>query len=169
MVAYPVFSGTVTLQLTRKMQIINLKEVPGHLETLANWHHEQWSYLNPDRALAERIEKMQSHLTPEFIPTTFVAADQELFGSAAIIECDMDTRKELSPWLASVFVAPEFRRRGIGSKLVLHVMEKAKDNKIKTLHLYTPDREEFYKWLGWSKLEKTDYHGYPVTIMSVSL
>ena len=59
--------------------------------------------------------------------------DQELFGSAAIIEHDMDTRMELSPWLASVFVAPEFRKRGIGSKLVTHVMEQAKNNKIKNI------------------------------------
>lgn len=151
------------------MQIINLKEVPGHLETLANWHHEQWSYLNPEKTLAERIDRMQSHLMPDFIPTTFVAVGQELFGSASIIECDMNTRKELSPWLASVYVAPEFRKQGIGSRLVLHAMEQAKNNKIKTLYLYTPDRDAFYARLGWSKLEKTDYHGYPVTIMSLSL
>jgi GNAT superfamily N-acetyltransferase len=151
------------------MQIIELREVPHHLETLAGWHHSQWSYLNPDRTLAERIDGMQLHLTPDFIPTTFVAAEDKLFGSAAIIECDMDTRKELSPWLASVYVAPEFRKRGIGTKLVLRVMEKAKDNNIKTLYLYTPDRESFYARLGWSTLEKTDYHGYPVTIMNVNL
>lgn len=151
------------------MQIINLKEVPHHLETLAGWHHAQWSYLNPDRTLAERIDRMREHLVTDFIPTTFVTAKDNLFGSAAIIECDMDTRKELSPWLASVYVAPEFRRQGIGSKLVLHVMERAKDNNIKTLYLYTPDREAFYCRLGWSRLEKTDYHGYPVTIMGVNL
>ena len=42
----------------------------------------------------------------------------------------MDTRKELSPWLASVFVAPEFRKWGIGSKLVLHVMEQAREDSL---------------------------------------
>lgn len=29
-------------------------------------------------------------------------------GSAAIINNDMDTRPELTPWLASVFVAPAY-------------------------------------------------------------
>lgn len=151
------------------MNILNLKEAPHYLETLAGWHHEQWSYLNPCRTFTERIDRMKAHLTPEFIPTTFVAVDQDLFGSAAIIECDMYTRKELTPWLASVYVASEFRRQGIGSKLVLHVMEKAKINKIKTLYLYTPDKEAFYARLGWETLEKTEYHGYPVTIMNVDL
>ena len=153
----------------RKIQIINLKEVPHHLETLAGWHHAQWSYLNPDRTLAERIDRMREHLTPDFIPTTFIAEKNKLLGSAGIIKYDMDTRKELSPWLEGVYVSPEFRRRGIGSELVLHVMEQAVDNNVKTLYLYTTDRETFYARLGWSTLEKTDYHGYPVTIMSVNL
>ena len=150
------------------MQILNLNEIPGHLETLARWHQEQWQYFNPRGTLAERIERMKSHLSPEFIPTTFVATDQELFGSAAIIQHDMDTRKDLSPWLASVFVASEFRRQGIGSKLVRHVMEQAHQNQINTLYLFTPDREAFYAKLGWETFEKTKYRGYAVTIMRVN-
>lgn len=151
------------------MQIMNLKEIPGHLEMLANWHQEQWSYFNPQGTLAGRIERMKSHLLPEFIPTTFVAMDQELFGSAAIVEHDMDTRKDLSPWLASVFVAPEFRRQGIGSELVRHVMEHARLNQIQRLYLFTPDREAFYAKLGWEMFENTKYRGYAVTIMHVNL
>jgi N-acetylglutamate synthase-like GNAT family acetyltransferase len=153
----------------KQIKITNLKEVPHYLETLADWHHVQWSYLNPDRTLAERIDRMRENLKPDFIPTTFVAAEDKLLGTAGIIKHDMDTRKELSPWLEGVYVAPEFRSRGIGSKLVLHVMEQARDNNIKTLYLYTTDREAFYARLGWSTFEKTNYHGYPVTIMSVNL
>lgn len=117
----------------------------------------------------QRIEKMKSHLTPQFVPTTFIAVNDELLGSAAVIEHDMDTRMELTPWLASVYVTPEFRKQGIGSKLVLHVMEKAKENNIDKLYLFTPDREAFYARLDWTTIEKTNYHGYDVTIMYVDL
>ncbi len=151
------------------MEIVDLKHKPHHLKTLAQWHHAQWSYLNPNKTFARRIEKMKSHLTPQFVPATFIAVDNELLGSAAIIEHDMDTRMELTPWLASVYVAPEFRKQGIGSKLVLHAMEKAKDNNIDTLYLFTPDREAFYARLGWTTIEKTNYHGYDVTIMYIDL
>ena len=151
------------------MKIVNLKEMPHYLDTLARWHQEEWGYFKPNKTLAQRIERMQSHLLPEFIPTTFVASNHELLGSATIIEHDMDTRKELTPWLAGVYVAPEFRGQGIGSTLVLHVMEQARENMIERLYLFTPDREAFYARLGWKIFEKTSYLGYAVTIMCVDL
>ena len=151
------------------MKIVNLKEMPHYLDTLARWHQEEWGYFKPNKTLAERIERMQSHLLPEFIPTTFVASNHELLGSATIIEHDMDTRKELTPWLAGVYVVPEFRGQGIGSTLVLHVMEQARENMIERLYLFTPDREAFYARLGWKIFEKTSYLGYAVTIMCVDL
>jgi GNAT superfamily N-acetyltransferase len=52
-------------------------------------------------------------------------------GSAAIIDSDMDTRPELTPWLASVFVAKEFRNQGVGSRLVEHVMEEVRKAGVK--------------------------------------
>jgi GNAT superfamily N-acetyltransferase len=143
--------------------------VPHHLETLARWHQEEWGYFKPNKTLAMRIEAMKSHLLPEFVPTTFVAANHELLGSASIIEHDMDTRKELTPWLAGVYVAPEFRRQGIGSALVLHAMEQARENIIERLYLFTPDMDVFYARLGWKTFENTSYFGYVVTIMYVDL
>jgi GNAT superfamily N-acetyltransferase len=151
------------------MQIVNLKDELNHLVTLASWHHDEWSYLNPDATLEERIEEMKRCLGPEFIPTTYIAKDDELLGSAAIVEHDMDTKQELSPWLASVYVAPQFRRKGVGSKLVLHVMNQARENGVEALYLFTPDEEEFYAHLGWKPFEKTKYRGYAVTIMKVNL
>ena len=151
------------------MKIVNLKEMPHYLDTLARWHQEEWGYFKPNKTLAQRIERMQSHLLPEFIPTTFVASNHELLGSATIIEHDMDTRKELTPWLAGVYVVPEFRGQGIGSTLVLHVMEQARENMIERLYLFTPDRDAFYARLGWKIFEKTNYLGYEVTIMHVDL
>jgi N-acetylglutamate synthase-like GNAT family acetyltransferase len=155
--------------MVEEMKILDLKQVPHHLETLARWHQEEWGYFKPDKTLAERIKRMKSHLLPEFIPTTFIAENHELFGSASIIEHDMDTRKELTPWLAGVYVKSEFRRQGIGSTLVLYVMEQARKNKIERLYLFTPDMDAFYARLGWKIFEKTRYYGYLVTIMHVDL
>ena len=81
----------------------------------------------------------------------------------------MVTRKELSPWLASVYVVQEHRNKGIGSELVRVVMSKIWEQKIKTLYLFTPDRVNFYKNLEWSVLEETVYHCEHVTIMQLFL
>ena len=150
--------------------IVNLNEEPGHLDTLAEWHHLEWSYLNPASSVSMRAEKMRSYLTEDAIPSTYVyKLDGELAGSAAIVAQDMDTHKELSPWLASVYVKPELRGKGIGSKLVLHVMQGAKDIGIETLYLFTDSKANFYAKLGWSVLSEEVYRGCRVTIMKVRL
>ena len=152
------------------MQILNLKSAPGHLQQLGEWHHNEWEYLNPGRTLEMRIERMQAYLNDEFVPSTWVALQGgKLAGSAAIVEQDMDIHPDKSPWLASVFVSPEFRELGIGSALVRQVMEAARQQGVATLWLYTPDKVSFYKQLGWSVFSQEKYHGHAVTVMSVNL
>lgn len=85
------------------MDIVDLKEIPEIIPKLVEWHHTQWAYLNPRSTLEKRLEKTKRYLCDEPIPSTFVAVDSgDVLGSAAIIEHDMDTRMEYSPWLASV-------------------------------------------------------------------
>ncbi|NOU14214.1 MAG: GNAT family N-acetyltransferase, partial [Methylococcaceae bacterium] len=73
------------------MQILNIIDEPEHIPTLAEWHHKEWSYLNPEGSIQKRIEKMQSYLADGLIPSTFIAKATVLLGSAAIVELDMDT------------------------------------------------------------------------------
>jgi N-acetylglutamate synthase-like GNAT family acetyltransferase len=137
---------------------------------LSQWHHEQWSYLNPSRTVEDRIEEFNQETTGKEIPTTFVAMSENvLLGSASIIAHDMDTRMDLSPWLASVYVAPPHRRQGIGSALVRRTVEKAKELKVETLYLFTPDMEKLYKRLGWTLLEVTEYRGENNVIMTLQI
>ena len=151
------------------MKIIDLKFEPHYIPVLAGWHHQEWSYLNPDLTIAQRAEWMQSYLSAGLVPSTFIALEEQLLGSAAIIEHDLETRPDLSPWLASVFVAPEYRCKGVGSKLVIHVMEKTKEAGIPLLYLFTPDKEGFYQKLGWQTLSKETFRGHLITIMQVDL
>lgn len=153
------------------MSIVDLACEPRHLPTLAAWHHAEWQDLNPGDSLQQRILRMQDYLDCKLIPSTFVykLADQSVAGSAAIIACDMDTRRELTPWLASVYVKSEHRRKGIGSALVRHVMQQAGCAGISQLYLFTPDQSEFYHKLGWRRLFEEDYREHKVTVMSVDL
>jgi N-acetylglutamate synthase-like GNAT family acetyltransferase len=149
--------------------LLNLKDHTQHLEQLALWHHQQWSYLNPDESLHQRMLRMQCCLNDELIPSTFIAADRELLGSAALVVNDMETNPQLSPWLASVYVAPQHRKKGIGTQLVLHAMAQAKHGGINTLYLFTPDMAPFYRNLGWRTLSNEIYHGHKVTVMHAVL
>jgi GNAT superfamily N-acetyltransferase len=150
------------------MLILNLKDKQEHLLPLAQWHHAEWSYLNPLRSFDQRVQEMQEDLEGKVIPTTFVAEDAgELLGSACILADDMSSHPELTPWLASVYVNEIHRGKGIGSTLVKRVMQHAQENGVKRLYLYTPDQEQMYARLGWQLYSREPYNGTPVTIMAI--
>ncbi len=149
------------------MNIHNLRDYPNHIPTLANWHYREWGQLNPARTIEKRIASMHECMNSDPVPSMFIAVDDDdnLAGSAALVAHDMDTHPELSPWLAAVYVAPEFRRRGIGSQLVRHVMSFARQHNLLPAYLFTPDQEALYARLGWLTLKVEPYHNHQVTVM----
>jgi GNAT superfamily N-acetyltransferase len=148
-----------------------LADHPDDIPTLARWHHEQWAHLGPGDSIERRITLLKSHLGRRQIPTTFVAVStQGVLGSAGLIAYDMDTRPDLSPWLACVYVKPEHRRQGIGSALVHRVIREAKELGADNLYLYTtPDKDGFYARFGWSPIDRTLYRGYHQIVMALQI
>lgn len=148
------------------MHLAYLADHPEFITTLARWHHAQWHYLDRDSSVEARIANFQAHLGRGQVPATFVALEgSTLLGSASLIAHDMDTRPDLTPWLACVYVAPAHRRRGIGTALVQRVAQEAKALGVETLYLFTPDKRAFYEHRGWAVLEQTRYRGYNVSVM----
>jgi GNAT superfamily N-acetyltransferase len=137
------------------------------LPILVHWHHQEWAYLRPGDTLNARTERLRAACGHAQIPTVFVAfSGAELLGSAMLIANDMDTRIDLSPWLAGVFVRPDQRKTGIGAILVQRVVKEARSLGIHRLYLYTPSTGQFYARLGWSVYDHTHYHGIDVVVMT---
>ena len=152
------------------MDLDYLADYSQHLRELAEWHHQEWSYLRPGEILEARIERLKGRCGRCAIPTVIIAHESEmLVGSAMLVDHDMDIRMELSPWLAGVYVRPENRGSGIGTALVRRVVQEAAVLNIRKLYLYTPDREKFYQRLGWSTHERVGYRGTTVAIMSIAI
>jgi N-acetylglutamate synthase-like GNAT family acetyltransferase len=157
------------------MEIGYLADHQAFIPTLVHWHHTQWSYLRPADTKEERAERLKTRLSKTQIPTTFVAytTDEDgtevVLGSCSLVVQDLDTRPELSPWLASVYVGQKHRRQGIGSALVRHAAKKAAEWGVETLYLFTPDRERFYARLGWTIVERTPFGGKMQVVMALNL
>jgi GNAT superfamily N-acetyltransferase len=152
------------------VEILPLRERPHAIATLAKWHFAQWGSMNPANAIERRLAAFQEHLQPGRVPQTFIALEGDrLLGSASLVSTDLPQRLDLYPWLASVYVDPAERNRGIGSRLVNRVVEEARSLGFPRLFLFTPDRAKFYAGLGWQKIEDSDWNGLPVTVMEYVL
>ena len=152
------------------MQIELLADRPDFIPTLAEWHYREWAYLRPGDSVENRISMLRERSGRSELPITYVASSSAgLLGSAMLIASDMETRPEYSPWLAGVFVASEHRRHGIGRTLVEHVVRTAASLGFVTLYLFTPSAQNFFLRLGWNILERTNYRGANVIVMSYAL
>lgn len=153
---------------TALMTIEYLADHPEFLPILAEWQHEEWGYLRPGDTLEARTNRLRTEGGERGrIPLTVVAHENgKVLGSASLIPHDMDTRLELSPWLAGVFVGTDHRRKGIGAQLIRRIMAEAASLKVPVLYLYTVHSESFYANLGWSLQEHTAYREQNVAIMT---
>ncbi len=92
------------------------------------------------------------------IPTALVAHEGDRFiGTVSVIVCDEETRPHYTPWVAALWVEPEYRQQGIGAALVDKTAEFAFGAGAGRVYLLAgPHRRSFYEGLGWSVLETLD-------------
>ena len=148
------------------MEIVPLADKKDFIAELAELHHSEWKHLNPSLTLEGRTEAISKAAGREGIPSIFVAVSGgQLVGSAALVQNDMDTKPDLSPWLAAVYVKESFRHHGIATELVARCEAEAAHSKADTLYLYTEFASKFYEKLGWRHLERCEDKGVTVDVM----
>jgi N-acetylglutamate synthase-like GNAT family acetyltransferase len=150
------------------MKLDYLADRPDALPTIARWHYAEWGRYSADRTVETMSERLRGHLNRDRIPLTVVAHEDGVpVGTAGLVEFDMETRRDLTPWLADVVVTPERRDAGIGTRVVEFIVALARELGVRRLYLFTPDRESFYARMGWSVLERTEYRNEPVVVMQI--
>ena len=104
------------------------------------------------------------------VPVAFVALDDSdaIVGTASLIFDDLEGDPR-NPWLASVFVPPAHRKKGIASALVRTVEDTARRLGYARLYLFTSTAPDLYAGLGWRALERRDYRGEHIQIMDRTL
>src|SRR5215217_90608 len=93
---------------------------------------------------------VRDHANRSTLPLAVIAFSADVpVGAACIRATDLASRPDLGPWLGSVYVVPEHRRRGIGRQLVARAENEVWSQGIKKLFLFTYDQEQLYASLGW--------------------
>lgn len=146
--------------------IVPLAEAAESIPFLARWQHAEWAGLNPGDTEAKRAERFYRQIESADLPQTWVVREGgDVLGSASLVRCDMDTHPEWEPWLASVFVAPEHRGKGVGRALVRRVEEEAAAREFERLYLFTTGQSLFYEKMHWDRVVEERYRGETVTVM----
>ena len=152
------------------MRVVPLVERPTLAEQVSVWGFDEWGHLNPGQTLDERRAKVQGKMNVDRVPIAFVALDVDdgIVGTASLIFDDLEDDPR-NPWLASVYVPPAHRQRGIASALVSAVEAAARRIGYDRLYLFTTSAAALYERLGWRALERRDYRGEHIQVMEKSL
>ena len=147
--------------------VSRLCEVPSFAPAPAEAHAREWGHLyagwDRNAALADfRLEKVNSDL-----PTTWVAHHPAgiLLGSVSLVLDDLPGHPGLNPWLASLYVFPEFRGRGLGKLLVRQALDFLHEHRYPHTFVFTEDQVPFFSKFQFAVHANTQAQGHEVTLM----
>ena len=151
-------------------EFIYLADQPELLPVLTDWFYDEWGRSDPNSSQERMRRILGEHLNRDIIPLTIVLLrGSHPIASASLKIREMETHPKYLNWLGGVFVLPEYRQQGIGSKLVDYTASEAKRLKVNELYLYTRNHEQFYTRLGWQVIERPVYEGRIAIVMKREL
>ena len=155
------------------MVLYPLTERQEFIPLIARLKYAEFSHLSPNKSVEDFETGLRKHLNYDSLPITFVkvSESEEFLGaySLQVKHRNLRSHHHLTPWLASLFVPIEHRKKGIGSSLVQDAEERASLLGFKNLYLFTPDQANWYVKLGWSILEPAMMNHIPVLVLSKSI
>jgi GNAT superfamily N-acetyltransferase len=129
------------------MRIHELKERTDLFEEAVYAFWNQWGSKESYMFYKDCI--LHSYKTEEDVPRFYIAiANEKIIGTFAILRNDINSRQDLTPWLACLYVDPAFRGRELGGEFLQFALQEAAVKGYKKLYLAT-DLEKYYEKYGW--------------------
>jgi N-acetylglutamate synthase-like GNAT family acetyltransferase len=135
--------------------ISDLRQQPAFFDAVADRIWRAWWKQQgfPADYIAGRLRE---NMTASPIPFALVAHRNSAFiGTASVIAADLEERPQYSPWVAAVWVDPQYRMREIGSALVARAVEETFALNFRRVYLCAEkERRRFYVRQGWNPIEE---------------
>lgn len=130
-------------------------------ETIETWLWIEWG--TPQNRGMYR--SLVAHSRPDSVPAIYVAfREGRPAGTVGLLRTDLLSRQEFTPWMAVLYVVPEFRGQGIAAALQSHALAEARRLGFSEIYLYTK-MTGFYERSGWVFVEpEVDDHGEAIRI-----
>lgn len=147
------------------ISIVSTAERPDLVPVVARWLWDEF-WQRDNYSFEETLAAVTASVTARPMPRTFILLAAGIpVGTASLAAQDLESRPDLTPWLAGVFVAPDVRGRGLAGRLVAAVEDECRALDIPTLWLYTRTAERIYARAGWRTIESIAHKGRPYVIM----
>lgn len=145
--------------MTADITLSNLQDRPEFFDTVADRIWRAW-WQPHGVPLAYIAGRLQETVTSSSMPRAFVAHDGDVFaGTASVIASDLDERPQYSPWVAAVWIEPQFRSQRLGRRLIAHAADHAFSVGVSRVFLTArPARRSLYEDLGWDVVEEGVSH-----------
>ncbi|TDQ34175.1 acetyltransferase (GNAT) family protein [Aureibacillus halotolerans] len=129
------------------IQIVDVRDNPELVDDAIQFFWKQWGSEGNFNFYKDCIT--QSCKTESEIPRFYLAIeDDNIIGSYAILRSDLNSRQDLSPWFACLYVRPEARGKKIGDLLQAHAINETRDKGYVKLYLCT-DLMGYYERTNW--------------------
>ena len=147
--------------------VSRLCEIPSLAPVLAAAHAREWGHLYAQWDKEVALADFQSETAKSAIPTTWVIHDRAdtPMGSISLVKDDLPGYPDLNPWLASLYVFPDFRGRGLGRILVQKALDAVHQARFPNVYLFTEDQVPFFSRFGFVVHRPAQANGHVVTIM----
>lgn len=133
-------------------EIIELSQRKDLFDEAVEVFWKQWGNENNYKFYQDCI--LHSCQTVDEIPRFYIALlNESIIGTYALIRNDLNSRQDLFPWLACLYVEPDHRGKSMGSHLLEHAIQETYKKGYKNLYL-TTDLEGYYEKYGWTHITK---------------
>jgi len=134
------------------------------LAICARWRASAFSVLKA--SFEQELRSLELFASDQSHGVALVAkADGEPVGTCLLVESEIEPDHDVSPWLAGLFVVPEYRRKGVGAASVRAIEDQARQRELSRVYLYTTHAVGFYKRLGWKVMDRTNWQGFDTALM----
>lgn len=137
---------------------------------IANTLNQSWGDLPPWSTPDKIRERLLAGTVDVDFPHVLVAVSESgAFAATGSVKLyELPSRPAMVHWVGEIFVRPEHRGKGLGSRLTQALSEYAFSRGVQDLYLYTPDQQSLYARLGWAEVATETVNNEVVSIMALA-
>ena len=155
--------------MNQEIHIRRLEADEPAFEIVARWRFDAF-FAQDGGTFEESRDALRAWMAGLGYETALLAeVDAQPAGSCLFVREEIDPKHDLTPWLAALYVAPEFRKQGVARALVRAIEQHARDVGCRELHLYTVTAEPLYVKLGWIARDRFESNGEAFVLMAREL